>query len=410
MYNYVLLENGVDVLSESSREMLNKPVENGNGTYRDFFLEMTAKEMQTVSILFDDAVTHGFSVEQSHKDRALLYLDWLNQRAAAMSVEPDTFIKAIFGKNVSAELITEVLSRKYFTEDYAYGPKMEELRATEDQAEEAYLSSPNQYDQVSYRLLRIVFEQKDASFIATAHLHAREIIEKIEHDQSKFEPVAAEYFSGEAKDRLLQPDSTLISGMRYSELDDLEWRIWLFDPVRKPGDCIVFEDTDGFPILLCFSARDRQVEPLRNVRIFYLNREDSEDGVPGFPDVDIIAQSKIVLNSITDEASMLALEKEYADKIVQGWMVTSQSSDVYPGKLDPEFDKWIFHPNRNPGDKTTVTTDAGIAIIYYVGSSKNPEWYDRVNSFIRINNFQEFLLSQQEVYPYRFNDEGLKDI
>ncbi|MDD4095643.1 MAG: hypothetical protein PHP22_05305 [Oscillospiraceae bacterium] len=410
IYNYVLLENGVDVLSESSRNMLNNPMENGTGTYRDFFLDMTAKEMQTVAILFDDAVTHGYSVDQSQIDRAQLYLDRLNQRAAAMSVDPDTFITAIFGKNVSAELILEVLSRKYFTEDYAYGPKMEELRATEDQAEEAYLSSPNQYDQVSYRLLRIVFDQKDPSFIATAHLHAREIIEKIEHDQSKFEPVAAEYFSGEEKDRILQPDSTLVSGMRYNELDDMEWRVWLFDPIRKPGDCIVFEDKDGFPILLCFSARDRLLEPLRNVRIFYLNREDPENDVPGIPEADIAVQSRIILESITDEASMHALETIYAEKIAQGWMATSQSSDVYPGKLDREFDKWIFHPDRKPGDKTSVTTDVGIAILYYIGSSKDPEWYDRVNSFIRIDNFQEFIMAKQEEYPFRFNEEGLKDI
>jgi hypothetical protein len=410
IYNYVLLENGIDVLSESSRNMLNDPMDNGTGTYRDFFLDMTAKEMQTVTILFDDAVTHGYSVEQSHRDRAQLYLDWLNQRAAAMSVDPDTFIKAIFGKNVSAELILEVLSRKYFTEDYAYGPKMQELRATEDQAEEAYLSSKNQYDQVSYRLLRIVFDQKDPSFIATAHLHAREIIEKIEHDQSKFEPVAAEYFSGEEKERLLQPDSTLITGTRFSALDDLEWRVWLFDPVRKPGDCTVFEDKDGFPILLCFSARDRQVEPLRNIRIFYLNLEDPENNVPGISEVEIVTQSRIILESITDEASMMDLETIYAEKIAQGWMATSQSSDVYPGKLDPEFDKWIFHPDRKAGDKTSITTDSGIAILFYIGSSENPEWYDRVNSFIRINNYQEFILAKQEEYPYRFNEEGLKDI
>ena len=128
------------------------------------------------------------------------------------------------------------------------------------------------------------------------------------------------------------------------------------------------------------------------------------------PEADIAVQSRIILESITDEASMHALETIYAEKIAQGWMATSQSSDVYPGKLDREFDKWIFHPDRKPGDKTSVTTDVGIAILYYIGSSKDPEWYDRVNSFIRIDNFQEFIMAKQEEYPFRFNEEGLKDI
>ncbi|MBN1892380.1 MAG: hypothetical protein JW780_06320 [Clostridiales bacterium] len=410
MYHYILLENGIDILSESSRDLLGSPMDNGYDTYRDYFLDITAKEMQTTAILYDDAVANGYTVNQTHINRARNYLEWLNDQAMSLSVDLETYIKGAFGKSVDSELILDVLSRKYFVDEYAEGPKLEELCATEDQAEEAYLSAPNQYDVISYRLLRIVFEQKEPSFIATAHLHAREIIEKIEHDQSQFEIVAAEYFSGDAKERLLKPDSTLISDVRFNDIDDMEWRVWLFDPQRTPGDCIIYEDDDGFPILICFSSRTRQIEPLRDVRMIFLYEEDPENNVPGIPKSDIASQALTVLNSITDEASVQNLERTYSEDIALGKVSVSHSSDTYKGKLDPLFDEWIFDPARKPGDKTSITTEEGIAVIYYVESSENPEWFDRVNSFIRINNFQEFLLAKQEEYPYRFSDEGLKSI
>ncbi|NLW88511.1 MAG: hypothetical protein GXY43_02135 [Clostridiaceae bacterium] len=410
MYHYVLLENGIDILSDSSREFLASSPENGFETYRDFFLDMTAKEMQTTAILYDDAIARGYSIEQTHYDRARDYLDWITQRAAAISVDTETYIIGAFGKNVTSETIRTVLARKYFAEDYAYGPKLEELRASDDQAEEAYLTSPNQYDQVSYRLLRIVFEDKEPSYIATAHLHAREIIEKIGHDQSKFETVAAEYFSGEDKDRLLQPDSTLIYGTRFSQIEDPEWRVWLFDPERRPGDCIIYEDGDGFPILICFSKRERQTEPLRDIRIVYMRREDLDNGISGIPESEIVPQSRILLHSISDEASLIALETEYKEWFAEGILSFANSTDTYRGKLNPAFDSWIFDPDRKSGNTTTITVEDGIAILFFVSVSDNPEWFDRVNTFIRMNNFEEFLFAKQEEYPCKFNELGLKDI
>jgi len=410
MYNFVLMENGVDILDESTEEMLKSPGENGFPTNREYFLDMTAKEMQTTAILYDDAVSKGYQIETSHNERAQAYLDWLGTKADALDVDLNTYIKGSYGDTVTQELIISVLSRRYFAEDYASGQKLDELKATDLQAEEAYALAPNQYDLISYRVLRIVFEQKDDSFIATAHLRAQEIIDGIGHDQSKFETVAAEYFSGEEKEKLLVPDSTLIAGMRYNEIDDIEWRAWLFDPERQPGDCTIFDDEYGFPILVCFSERIRQTEPLRNIRFFYINREDYVNGTEGVSDPEILPLAQTIFDTVTDEVSMMNLETAYSDELLSGVMISSQSSDTYIGKYDVAFEEWIFDPARLPNDKTIIETPTQVVILFYVGSSENPEWFDRVNSFIRMNNYQAFLLEKQEEYPYKFNEEGLKYI
>jgi len=410
MYHYVLIENGINIFDSNTAAMLSSPGEDNFASYREYFLDMAAREIQVTKLLYDDATSKGYQITEPQKQRAQAYMDWLSGKANAIGVSLDTYIKGYFGSYVTKDQILKILTDKYFTEDYANGAKLEELKATQGQAEEAYAASPNQYDQVSYRVLRIIFEQTDDSFKATAHLHAQEIIDGIGHDETKFETVAAAFFTGEAKDKILVPDSTLISNVRYTNVDNPDWRAWLFDPARLPGDCTIFDDTNGFPILICFSARARQIEPLRDIRFFYINREDTATGQPGIPDTGILPFAQTILDSVTDESSMQSLETTYADEIAADKTKAAHKTDTYKGVLASNLDNWIFDPARVAGDKTMIETDTQIIIAYYVGASPNPEWFDRVNSYIRMNNYQAFLLERQTDYPYSFNDDGLQYI
>ena len=410
MYHYVLLENGVDIFKPDTEKMLQQPGENGFATYREYFLDVTAKEIQATYMLYDDATAHGFSITQDHKDRAQAYVDWLKTKADAIHVDLDTYIKGTFGPYVNKSLILSVLSKVYFTEDYSAHQKLDELKATPEQAEKAYQDARNSYDLVSYRVLRITFEQREESYVKTANLHAEQIIEKIAGDQSKFESTAAQYFSGEAQQRLLVPDSTLHKRVRYSEINESEWRSWLFDTSRASGDTVIFKDDYGFPIIFCFVERVRQDEPLRNVRFFYINLENPETETPGIPASEILPLSQTIFDSITDEASMITLETTYADQLMDGSMRAVQQTSLFPGNNTEKIDDWIFDPQRKSGDKILLEGDTQILILFYVEASPNPEWYDRVNSFIRMDNYQAFVSEKIANYSYTFHEDGLKYI
>ena len=410
MYHYVLLENGVDIFKENTEKMLMAPGENGFATYRDYFLDVTAKEIQTTYMLYDDATAHGYSITDSHKARAQAYVDWLKTKADAIHVDLDTYIKGTFGPYVNKSLILQILPKVYFTEDYAGHQKLEELKATPEQAEKAYQDGRNAYDLVSYRVLRITFEAREENYVTTANIHAQKIIDEIDHDQTKFESVAAKYFSGEAQQRLLVPDSTLHKRVRYSEITETSWRNWIFDTSRQPGDCEIFHDEYGFPIIFCFVERVRQEEPLRNVRFFYIYMGDEETGRPGIPASEILPLSQTILDSITDEASMTTLETTYADEILDGAMRPVQMDSIYPGNNPQNIDDWIFDPQRKTGDKIMFEEDRQILILFYVESSPNPEWYDRVNSFIRMDNYQAFVSANLKNYAYTFHEDGLEYI
>ena len=173
---------------------------------------------------------------------------------------------------------------------------------------------------------------------------------------------------------------------------------------------MIFHDEYGFPIIFCFVERVRQEEPLRNVRFFYINLADEETGRPGIPASDILPLSQTIFDSITDEASMVTLETTYADEILDGAMRTVQLDSIYPGNNPPDIDDWIFDPARETGDKIMFEEDTQILILFYVESSPNPEWYDRVNSFIRMDNYQAFISENLKNYAYTFHEDGLEYI
>jgi len=415
MYHYILIDNGVDIFASDTPEMLASPSEDTRfSTNREYFLDLTAQQLQLTYLLYDDAVAHGYDIESSHYDLARAYIDWLQGKANELGVDLDTYIRGVFGDQVDEQVILSSLAKMYFTEDYSYGAKLEELQATEEQAEEAYQSNMNSYDEVSYKLLRIRYEQRDQAFIDTANLHANEIIEKMGHDASKFESVASEYFSGEAAAILATTDSTLTSGARYDDFTHTDFRDWLFDTERTSGDSVIFTDADGFPIILVFVSRDRQMTPLRDVRMVEVLINDSGDEeTPGFE----IAQAQLVAQEIYDtigvfgeETDVQTIENLYNDDILAGNIVITHSQDTYPGKYDGTLNEWIFSDDREAGDKAFLETEEGYYIVYLVSISENPEWYDRVNSFIRMRNYQAFLNETISDYEYEFNQSGLDKI
>jgi len=415
VYHYILIDNGVDIFASDTPEMLASPSMDANfATNRDYFLDLTAQQMQLTQLLYDDATAHGYEIEQRHYDLARAYIDWLQGKANELGVDLTTYIRGVFGDQVDEQVILSSLAKMYFTEDYASDAKLVELQATDEQAEEAYNSNPNAYDEVDYKLLRIRYEQRDQAFVDTANLHANQIIEQMGHDPSMFEAISAQYFSGEAAAILQLNDSCLTSGARYDDFTHTDFRDWLFAPERTAGDSTIFNDEDGFPIILVFVNRERQTVPLREVRMVEVLIDNSGDEtIPGYD----VANAQQVAQEIYDtigvfgeETDVQTIENLYNDDIINGNIVITHSQDTYPGKYDGILNEWIFSDTRAAGDKAFLETDTGYYIVYLVDISTNPEWYDRVNSFVRMRNYQAFLNETMGSYSYEFNQTGLDRI
>ena len=412
MYHYELLSEGVDLFAADAEEKLSSPYldDENFANYREYFRFVTAQDLQKMEILYDDATSQGYNIEQPHYDRANAYINWLKGKADELGVPLDTYIKGVFGSQVDEQCIINTLAKKYFTEDYADGEKLIQLSASDEQAEEAYNQSRNIYDLVSYKILRMTFEQRDKSFIDTANLRCQKIIDAMDRDPSKFESCAAPYFSGVEKKTLEQQDSTLVPNCRYEDISHDDFRDWLFDEARKDGDSVILHDEDGFPIILVFVSRVRMSEQLRNCYIIAANVQTGE-GDDIKPDIAATqALSQEIYDFIDDADSCNEVENLYNDYILAGQLSVLHDSQIYKAKYQSALAEWIFAEDRQLGDKTLIEIDGTFYVIYFISESPNPEWYDMVNSFLSMNNLQQFIQSKAGEYIWKFNNDGLAQI
>ena len=410
MYHYELLQEGFDIFASDAQERLSSPYPDDDNfpTYRDYFLNLAATDIQKMEILYDDATAAGFEIEQTHYDRANAYINYLSDSAAELGVPLDTYIKGVFGSQVDEQCIVNFLAKKYFTEDYANTEKLIQLSATDEQAEEAYQADRNDYDIVSYKILRITYEQREQAFIDTANNHAQQIIDKMAGDPSQFEEVASHYFSGVAANTLKQPDSTLVPDQRYQDIAHSDFRDWLFDASRNPGDAVIFPDEDGFPIILVFVERERMTTPLRNLYLITVGTQYDENFNPDMGATQSLAQE--IYDQIDSADTASAIENLYNNYVLDGTLTIQHNEMAYMYEYQDEINDWIFAEERTLGDKTLIEIDGSFYIMYFISVSENPEWYDRVNSFIRMNNYQDFINTKSEEYEWSFNPEGLSQI
>ena len=377
MYHYELLSEGVDLFAADAEEKLSSPYldDENFANYREYFRFVTAQDLQKMEILYDDATSQGYNIEQPHYDRANAYINWLKGKADELGVPLDTYIKGVFGSQVDEQCIINTLAKKYFTEDYADGEKLIQLSASDEQAEEAYNQSRNIYDLVSYKILRMTFEQRDKSFVDTANLRCQKIIDAMDRDPSKFESCAAPYFSGVEKNTLEQKDSTLVPNCRYEDI-----------------------------------SHDDFSEQLRNCYIIAANVQTGE-GDQIAPDIVATqALSQEIYDCIDDADSCNEVENLYNDYILAGQMSVIHDSQIYKAKYQAALADWIFAADRQLGDKTLIEVDGTFYVIYFISESPNPEWYDMVNSFLSMNNLQQFIQSKAGEYIWKFNNDGLAQI
>ena|SRR5659263_228205 len=92
MYHYVLIENKINIFDSNTAAVLSSPGEDNFASYREYFLDMAAREMQVTKLLYDDATSKGYQITEPQKQRAQAYVDWLSGKAQAIGVDLDTYI------------------------------------------------------------------------------------------------------------------------------------------------------------------------------------------------------------------------------------------------------------------------------------------------------------------------------
>jgi hypothetical protein len=173
----------------------------------------------------------------------------------------DDFLETNFGKGMSEELLQEILTKQQYAA--AYSESLIETRKseiTDDERDVKYAEKADEYDLFTYYYYKVYAEGTtvdaagapviDEAGITAARNTANEIasIARTPNDFRDFiitlNPDAASYYNDVATYRRYNVSAGSVPEL-YTE--------WLKDAARKEGDTSVFEESDGFTVVLYFS-------------------------------------------------------------------------------------------------------------------------------------------------------------
>ena len=139
-----------------------------------------------------------------------------------------------------------------------------------------------------------------------------------------------------------------------------------------------------------------------------VNPQMNEDMVPDVAATQALGQE--IYDYIDDPDSCNEIENIYNDYILAGNLSIIHDTSIYKAKYSSSLADWMFASERKLGDKVLIEDNGTFYVVCFISVSPNPEWYDRVNSFLRMNNYQQFITAKSEEYTFEFNDDGLSQI
>ena len=134
----------------------------------------------------------------------------------------------------------------------------------------------------------------------------------------------------------------------------------------------------------------------------------TDDMMPDVAATQALGQE--IFDYIEDADSCNEIENLYNDYILAGQLAIVHDNQIYKAKYSGVVAEWMLSPERKLGDKTLIEDNGTFYVVFYVSESPNPEWYDRVNSFIRMNNYRMYISMKSDEYAWEFHQEGLDQI
>lgn len=80
--------------------------------------------------------------------------------------------------------------------------------------------------------------------------------------------------------------------------------------------------------------------------------------------------------------------------------------NLLPGQLPSEIEQWCFAPERQPGDTTILTTQQGVHILFFAGST--PIWQAQAQKDVTAHMEQSILETAREAYPMEVDYSAIR--
>lgn len=364
--SYYLSVYGLDT-SKSLKEQ-DCPVTDG-GTWYDYFRDQALSSMTSYSLLAQKAEAEGFdgseAVEQSVQDT---FAD-LDAAAASAGYTRAQYIKAVCGPLVNEKVFERNVRLEALAQAYS-ADHVNSLEYSDDEIQAAYDADPKSFQSAD---IEYILFSSGAGDDATDEEKA----ELLEQAKQKAETALSRYAQGEAFDAIGEDMEGTYDHAANVTNGTSDMLTWAFDDARQEGDTTVAAYGEKGYYAVLFHSRSRNDYHAVSVRHILVDSEEKAN--------DILKQYNDG-EKTEDAFAALAVANSTDSNASSGGLYTN----VYKGQMVSEFENWCFDSARQAGDVGIVQTSYGYHVMYFVGQSENPYWYDQAESSLKSDAYNEW--------------------
>jgi len=367
--SYYLSVYGLDT-SKSLKEQ-DCPVTDG-GTWYDYFRDQALESLKSYALLAQKAESEGFDASEEVEQSVQETLSDLDASASSAGYTRAQYIKAVCGPLVNQKVFERNIRMMALAQAYS-NSYSDSLSYSSDEVQAAYDADPKSYQSADIEYILFTSgAESDATDEEKAQL--------LDEAKQKAETALSRYAQGEAFDAIGEDMEGSYSHVAYAANGSSEMLTWAFDDARQAGDTTVaaYDETGYYAVL--FHSRSRNDYHTVSVRHILVSDEDTAN--------DILKQ--YTDGEQTEDAfAALAVANSTDSNASSGGLYT----DIYRGQMVSEFEDWCFDPSRQPGDTGIVQTSYGYHVMYFVGQSENPYWYDQAENALKSSAYDEWYSS-----------------
>ncbi|MBE7017483.1 MAG: hypothetical protein E7420_04925 [Ruminococcaceae bacterium] len=388
----------------------------GTQTWSEYFYNQAVINLTNLTMLYDQAVKAGMTLSDDDKAAIEADIAYYEQVAASNNYgDLEAFLALNFGKGFDSKLLRELAEKQYLAAQYA--TQLEEsFEYTAEEIEEHYTTNADKFDFVKfhYYLVGTAGEAftslSDEEKVAAAHEAAEEIA--LAKNSEEFTKLVRDFVPGTSKSLYERTESTMTitQGQSVSEV----YRDWILDENRTEGETTVI-DTEGGSYALMFVSRNDnhyQLVDVRHILIPALADENDQFTEEALASAKAEAERIYALwQENPTEDNFAALAAEYSQD--EGSMANGGLyREVYQDYMVEEFNNFLFHEGKKPGDTGIVYGSngsyAGYHIMYF--SALGDMFSDRISeSDMRAADYNEVINGLVENYPVA-EGSGMKHV
>jgi len=363
-------------------------------TWDAYLKDTVTRNLTDITALTKAAKEANFTFTDEMQQDVNATMDQIKEAAASNGVSVGSYVKAVFGKNVTVSALKDIFKAVTLASHFESSQEDSLTYSLED-LEKAYSENARQYDVASYESIYFAGtapSTTDADGKTVAPTDEESAAAKAKAKEAADEALRR-YQSGESLSAIAESiDIATYSSPTSATYASNVVGDWVFDEARQAGDAAVV-DNDPNQYLLVFHERDRNEYNTVDVRhILFLADTSALDSSSETYEKDLAvikdtakakaedALSQWKAGEATEE-SFAALANELSEdpgSNTNGGLYR----EVYHRQMVDAFNDWIFDEARQVGDTGIVETDYGFHVMYFSGENI-PYWQVQVRNALR---------------------------